>query len=114
MSGVLGGAFNTGGPPVVMYVGVQSWSKEDTVATLQGFFLSTCVLQISLFVVRGTVGLPQVKSAITLLVAALVGVAIGQFLFHRVNQARFRALLLGGIGILGCSLVYKGVNASLG
>ena len=37
VSGVLGGAFNTGGPPVVMYVGVQSWSKEDTVATLRGF-----------------------------------------------------------------------------
>lgn len=114
VSGVLGGAFNTGGPPVVMYVGVQSWSKEDTVATLQGFFLSTCVLQISLFVARGTVGMQQVQSAGTLLVAALIGVAIGQFLFHRVNQERFRALLLLGIGILGCSLVYKGLNASLG
>ena len=113
-SGILGGAFNTGGPPALMYVGVQRWSKEHTVATLQGFFLTTCVLQISLFIAQGTIGLTQTKSALFLLPAAMVGVICGQWLYSRINQERFRSLLIGGIGILGCILLFRGVRALLG
>ena len=113
-SGILGGAFNTGGPPALMYVGVQTWSKEHTMATLQGFFLSTCVLQITLFTIQGTVGLTQVKDAAILLIPALVGVGVGQLLFHRINQQKFRSLLTAGIGLLGCILTYKSASALLG
>jgi len=113
-SGVLGGAFNTGGPPVVMYVGMQRWSKEHTVATLQGFLLFSCILQISLFLVRGTLGGPELKQAGLLVLPTLLGVLFGQRLFHRIDQERFRSVLLTAIALLGASLLYKGVSATLG
>jgi hypothetical protein len=109
-SGILGGAFNTGGPPAVMYVGIQRWSKEHTVATLQGFFLSITTLQIVLFLWKGLIQSTHSVDAAMLLIPTILGVALGQFFFHRVNQARFRALLLLGIGVLGISLVYKGLS----
>ncbi len=113
-SGVLGGAFNTGGPPVVMYVGMQRWSKEHTVSTLQVFLLFTSLLQVGLFTLRGTIGTPQLFLAAKLMVPTLVGVLVGQLFFRHIDQDRFRRLLLGAISLLGLSLLYKGVIATLG
>ena len=48
ISGLLTGAFNTGGPPVVIYGTLQRWSPEEFRSTLQLFFLIT-----SLFAVIG-------------------------------------------------------------
>jgi uncharacterized protein len=39
IAGILGGAFNTGGPPVVIYGTLSSWSPAQFVSTLQGYFL---------------------------------------------------------------------------
>jgi len=113
-SGILGGAFNTGGPPAVMYVGVQRWSKEHTMATLQGFFLTTCVVQIGLFVAQGTIAKPQVVAAMTLLIPALIGVAMGQMFFQRIDQERFRVVLISGIGLLGVAMLLKSGRTLLG
>ncbi len=41
VAGVLGGAYNTNGPPVVVYGTMRGWSPERFRATLQGFFLAT-------------------------------------------------------------------------
>ena len=37
--GVIGGAFNVGGPPIVAYTYSQNWSKTQVVAVLQSVFL---------------------------------------------------------------------------
>ena len=39
IAGVLGGAYNTGGPPVVVYATMNRWPPETFRATLQGSFL---------------------------------------------------------------------------
>ena len=105
--GILGAAFNTGGPPTLMYVGVQPWSKEQTVAILQCFFATTSILQVSLFIWNGTITTTEAIMASKLVIPTLLGLAIGQVFFHRINQKRFRTLLLGAIGILGCIMLYK-------
>ncbi|MEM7148142.1 MAG: sulfite exporter TauE/SafE family protein [Verrucomicrobiota bacterium] len=51
--GVLGGAFNTGGPPIVAYVYSQDWSKAQIVATLQVAFLCGGLFRTSLMAVEG-------------------------------------------------------------
>lgn len=43
-AGVLGGAYNTNGPPVVIYGTMRRWPPEKFRATLQGFFLPTGVV----------------------------------------------------------------------
>lgn len=39
IAGILGGAFNTGGPPIVVFGSLSGWSPVQFVSTLQGYFL---------------------------------------------------------------------------
>jgi uncharacterized membrane protein YfcA len=39
VAGILGGAYNTNGPPVVLYGALQRWPSNRFRATLQGYFL---------------------------------------------------------------------------
>lgn len=48
VAGVLGGAYNTNGPPVVIYGTLRRWQPTRFRATLQGYFLPT-----SIFIVVG-------------------------------------------------------------
>ncbi len=41
LAGILGGAYNTNGPPVVIYGSLRQWNPEKFRATLQGYFLPT-------------------------------------------------------------------------
>lgn len=41
LAGILGGAYNTNGPPVIIYGSLREWSPERFRATLQGYFLPT-------------------------------------------------------------------------
>jgi uncharacterized membrane protein YfcA len=40
-AGILGGAYNTNGPPIVIYGTLRRWEPEKFRATLQGYFLPT-------------------------------------------------------------------------
>jgi hypothetical protein len=39
VAGILGGAFNTGGPPVAIFGSLSGWTQMQFVSTLQGYFL---------------------------------------------------------------------------
>src|SRR5690606_37191986 len=39
VAGCLGGAYNTSGPPVVVYASAQPWDARQLRATLQGYFI---------------------------------------------------------------------------
>ncbi len=41
LAGILGGAYNTNGPPVVIYGTLRQWNPEKFRATLQGYFFPT-------------------------------------------------------------------------
>jgi uncharacterized membrane protein YfcA len=41
IAGILGGAYNTNGPPIVIYGTLRRWQPENFRATLQGYFLPT-------------------------------------------------------------------------
>jgi uncharacterized membrane protein YfcA len=50
--GVIGGAFNVGGPPIVAYTYSQNWSKTQVVAVLQSVFLFAGFFRNGLMVAR--------------------------------------------------------------
>lgn len=47
LAGVLGGAYNTNGPPVIIYAVFRGWDKDQFRASLQGFFLISNLLIIA-------------------------------------------------------------------
>lgn len=44
LAGILGGAYNANGPPVVIYAVFRGWSRDQFRASLQGFFLISNLL----------------------------------------------------------------------
>lgn len=53
LAGILGGAYNTNGPPLVMYGAMRRWPPEKFRATLQGFFLLSGIMILSGHAITG-------------------------------------------------------------
>jgi uncharacterized protein len=102
MSGVLTGAYNTGGPPVVVYGTLRHWSPEQFRATLQLFFvLITGIAMIG----HGLAGLWTVEIW-WLYLYSLPGLILGQLLgdkLHRMmprhyfNRVVYGMLIVSGL-----------------
>ena len=81
VAGVLGGAYNTNGPPVVVYGALRGWSPERFRGTLQLYFLTTGMMVAA---GHGLAGL-WTREVWRLFAIALPAVALGLFLGGRVS-----------------------------
>lgn len=101
LAGVLGGAFNTNGPPVVLYGALRHWGPEEFRATLQGFFLPSAVLIAAGHAAAGL----WTRETFTLFGFALplviAGNVLGVRLGRRIPAARFTRLLYAVLIVLG-------------
>lgn len=102
-AGILGGAYNTNGPPVVIYGNMNRWAPATFRATLQSYFLPT---GLGIMISHGLGGLwsPQVFSLFGLAMPGVIAaVWIGGWLNRRLSMERFEQLvfvLLMGLGVL--------------
>ncbi len=103
--GILSGAYNTGGPPVVIYGVQQRWPPDKFRGTIQGCFLPAMALKIA---GHGLAGLwtPQVLllTALSLPVVA-AALWVGGRLSRHLSPARFARLVYGGLAVLGLTLL---------
>lgn len=106
-TGVLGGAFNTGGPPLILYGDWLRWPRERFKAILQGVFLSNGSLIVGGHVLAGNVRGELLPYAL----AAAPGIAMGLYAGHRLdrflNPERFRIAVLGMMALMGLSLLVR-------
>ncbi len=105
IAGVLSGAYNIAGPPVILYASCQRWQQDEFKSNLQGYFLINAIL---LVFSRGLQG--QLTREVWLLgLVALPAIAIGSFagkrLSDRLNPQRFRQAVLGLLLVLGIRLL---------
>jgi uncharacterized membrane protein YfcA len=103
LAGILGAAYNTNGPPVVIFGVFRQWDSRAFRATLQGYFLPTGLLIIA---GHGLSGLWTKKVfsyyGITLPVV-LLAIWIGNNLHERLDTDRFHKGIYGlltGFGLL--------------
>lgn len=103
LSGFLGGAYNTGGPPLVVYGVLRCWPPTVFRATLQGYFL---LLGLFVLIGHAATGLwtrSVLTSYLTLLPSVTVALWIGNWIHARISPARFTKgidLLLLLLGLL--------------
>jgi uncharacterized membrane protein YfcA len=109
--GALGGAFNTGGPPAVMYVSAQPWTKDRTTATLQGFFCAINGVQIVGYSLTGLITVETLRADLFFIGFVLVGTFVGSRLYDRMNQAIFERVMMLGIFGLGLSYILRNIGA---
>lgn len=105
IAGVLGGAYNTAGPPVIIYGHARRWPAAQFKGNLQGFFLP-----VSFFIVAGhflasTVTPVVWQSFLVSLLPLALGIWLGGLAERRIDAERFRKLVLALLILLGASLV---------
>ncbi len=83
VAGILGGAYNTNGPPIVVYGTLRKWPAESFRATLQGYFFPT-----SLFILLGHgLGGLWTSNVLQLYLSSLPFILLTFILGSRLNQS---------------------------
>ncbi len=109
VAGVLSGAFQTSGPPVVAYLNARGLDKDAFRGTLQGFFLLQGGLAVASYAARGIVTGQTLTWSLGMIPTVLVGTWAGNWLAGRVSQRIFRRCILIGLIVLGGHFLYGGL-----
>ncbi len=101
LGGALGGAFNTSGPPVVLYLSSRGWTKEQTIGAMQAFFTFTSSLTFVGFVAYGLITRTLLGWILPILPIVWIGLLVGSAINNRIPQLAFQRLVLGLLAVLG-------------
>jgi uncharacterized membrane protein YfcA len=104
VAGMLGGAYNTNGPPVVVYGNMRQWTPSQFRASLQGYFFPT---GLGILVSHGVGQLwtPDVFQLYGIALPGILGaIALGSWLSGRLDRDRFQVGLSVLIILLGLML----------
>jgi len=104
LSGVLGGAFGTDGPPVVVYAALRPWTKEQVVGMLQSFFLFANLLVICSYGWHGLLSGSVLRVSAVSAPFTVIGILLGLSINRRIRQRHFEILLSCLIGLMGLVL----------
>jgi uncharacterized membrane protein YfcA len=107
LGGLLGGAFNTGGPPLIAHLYRRAESPLALKATIQTIFLTISLCRAPVAAASGQLGGDVLRDAVSTLPLALAGLWIGDRLSRRVAPDRFRLLAWVALGLLGGVLLAR-------
>jgi uncharacterized membrane protein YfcA len=107
-SGLLNGAFGTGGPPVVLFYFSTPAAAAVGRASVIAFFLSTDTLGLAELARNGLVTAQSFVQFVAWLPALLVGVFVGAKGFKHMDQAKFRRAVLAILILLAAIGLGKG------
>lgn len=105
-SGLFSGAYNTGGPPYIIYGATQGWAPKQFKANLQGTFLVGSLTLIVSHLLRGSFTGDVLRMELLAVPAFLGGTFLGTRLDGYVNPATFRRGVLILLLVLGLMLIF--------
>jgi len=104
LSGLLGAAIGTDGPPVVVYAALKPWSKEQVVGMLQSFFVITNFIVLGSYWVHGLLTASVLQVSGVAAPFAVAGILLAIRVNRRLSQRRFEVILSMLIGLMGVLL----------
>jgi len=104
-AGLLQGLFATGGPPLVWGLASQGLPKTAFRSTLVTALFAMNVGLVGSFVWRGTLTLATTQTTAWLLLPMGVGIMVGDWVHHRVDEATFRRAVWGLLAIGALPLI---------
>lgn len=105
VGGLLGGAYNTSGPPVVVYGNCRRWSPQEFKSNLSGYFLLNSIMVVSTHWLSGNFTTDVTSRFLPALPALLLGFLLGQFMDRWLNPDLFRRIVLVLLIVLGARLM---------
>lgn len=113
-AGILGGAYNTNGPPVVFYGLLRGWSPASFRATLQGYFLPTGLLILSGHCISGLWTRQVLWHYLYALPVVLPAIWVGARLNRSIPEGKFDRVIHILLILIGCILLKETLQAGLG
>ncbi|MEJ5362409.1 MAG: sulfite exporter TauE/SafE family protein [Spirochaetota bacterium] len=107
VAGCLGGAFNTDGPPIVIYITSQNWSKDEMNISLSSYFLFSGLTLVTMHTIGGLLTKQVVHSFILLFPAILTGFFVGSNVYNKIDQLMFKKIVLLLLIVISLLLIIK-------
>jgi uncharacterized membrane protein YfcA len=106
IAGVLGGAYNTSGPPVIIYGNCRRWGTAEFKSNLQGFFVVTSLVIAAGHVWSGNVSHAVWQYFLWSIPAMIVGIVAGTSLDPYLKPKTFRRIVLVLLVMMGARLIF--------
>lgn len=104
--GVLTGAYNTGGPPLVIYGSCRNWEPQAFKGNIQALILLHSGTVLVAHTVGSNITLATMNNFVIALPAIALGIWVGSLLEERISTRLFRKVVLGVLIVLGLMLVF--------
>jgi uncharacterized protein len=105
LGGVLSGAYNTAGPPIIIYGTCRRWQPATFKGNLQAYFLLNSLFTLTAHIISGNVTAVVWQKYLWALPAIGLGLLAGSLLDRRLNPNQFRKVVLLLLVILGIRLI---------
>ncbi len=104
--GILSGAYNTGGPPAIVYGSCRRWPPAMFKGNLQGYFLINGSLVMLTHLLMGNYTPIVLQRFLYAVPAVFLGLGLGFTLDGRIDPVLFRKLVLRLLLVLGAALLF--------
>jgi len=104
-AGILGGAYNANGPPVIIYASTTHKDKGSFRSILQAFFFVNGFIIIAGHIFAGLITKDVFYYSLWGLPGLIVGMYLGFYVDRFITPQRFRNIVITGIIILGIGLL---------
>jgi hypothetical protein len=106
LAGMLGGAYNTSGPPAVIYAHCRKWPPAEFKSNLQGFFLINGILVVSGHFLGGGMTAEVGRAYLYALPGILLGLLAGTALDRYISPEHFRVAVQVLLFVMGVRLMF--------
>ena len=105
MSGILNGAYTTGGPPVIVYANCRHWNPQEFKGNLTAIFFFGSLLAAIVHGWQGNITISVGKFAIYSLPGFALGLWLGIMLSNKINPQVFKRITLALLMVAGLRLL---------
>lgn len=107
IAGILGSAYNTHGPPIVIYGTLRKWPPENFRATMQSYFLTTGILIVGAHASAGLITIEVMWYFLLSLPVAALSVFCGNRVNHLIPRGKFDRYVHLGLICIGVMLLIR-------
>jgi uncharacterized membrane protein YfcA len=111
LAGMLGGAYNTSGPPAILYGNSRRWGPAEFKSNLQGFFLLTDALVIGSHALGHNLTPVVLRAYVIALPALGLGILAGVSLDRFLKPQGFRKIVLVLLAVMGSRLLLSALGS---
>jgi len=108
-AGILGGAYNTQGPLLVIYGALRRWTPDQFRATMQGFFLPTSAAILVGHWATGNLTSKTLLTFVWILPVVLITIPLGAISLKYIDAKKFRIALNAFLLVAGVALLIQAI-----